>query len=449
MSAQRRVSFKGRLLWFLLIVAVWFAARHLCVGMDTRLADALGHRFAHWPEDEHAQIVLPGEQPLTEKVQVEHRTLHCPTIGTLELDDAGCRDVYAALPLGPQDLAVLLRQLRDAGVETLGITSPFIWPDEVGDMTRQLLCRQLMSFPNPVLGLRGRTAAQADFTPIVLRDYAIPAENIEGDPTGLPHANKPLPNGLTDTPDSLGVPWAPDRLDDEVLTQRVPALASLSFPLLVRWNGQTMPTLPLRLAIKRAGLRPQDVQVHIGKHIRLGKLTLPLDEHGRTRLTSCATAPLNLAELSSDGGAGIRRQLGEAGSVLLEQPSGAQGDPARLDLLARTLSQLAAVEKIHHTTEMRPVGGRVLPLNEQQEGLGFLLTAALILFLLMLMLPLMPALLRFLVLFGLLALTLHWALGRILAGAGVSLTAALLCWLLFFLAMLCLRPRDKGYFGKR
>ncbi len=448
MPAQRRVSFKGRLFWFLFIVAAWFVARHLFAATDAQLADLFGHRFAQWGADEHAQVVLPGDKPAMEMVEVEHRSLHCPPVGTLELDDAGCRDVFAALPLGPQDLAVLLSKLRDLGVESVGITSPFIWPDEAGDMTRELLCQVLRQFPNPVLGLRGRTAAQADFTPVVLRDYAIPASQIEGDPTGLPQANRPLPNGLTDTPDSLDVPWAPDWLQDEPLTQRDPGVSGISFPLLVRWNGQTMPTLPLRLAIKRAGLRPEDVHVHIGKELRLGSRRLPLDAHGRTRLSAASTLPLKLTELMA-GDEGIRRQLGDKGCVLIEQPAEATGNPARLGLLARTLSQLAGVEKVHRTTEERPVGGRVLHMNEQQGSSSFLACAAGALALLLLLLPLLPGLLRFLTMLGLLAAIASWAHGCVAAGTGASITAALICWVLLFLATLFLRPRKADYFGRR
>ncbi len=448
MSAQRRVSFKGRLFWFLLIVAAWFVARHMFAGTDARIADMLGHRFAQWGADEHAQIVLPGDKPVMEKVEVEHRHLLCPPVGTLELDDAGCRDVFAALPLGPQDLAVLLNKLKGVGVETVGISSPFIWPDEAGDMTRQLLCQVLKGFPNPVLGLRGRTAAQADFTPVVLRDYAIPATQVEGDPTGLPQANRPLPNGLTDTPDSLDVPWAPDWLQDEPQTQRVPGVPELSFPLLVRWNGQTMPTLPLRLAIERAGLRPEDVHVHIGKYLRLGSRTMPLDEHGRTRLNVSSTLPLNLAELMNED-EGIRRQLGDKGCVLIEQPVEVAGNQARLTLMARTLSQLAGIEKVHRTAEERPVGGRVLMLNEQQGSATFLAYAMAALALLLLLLPLLPGLLRFLSLLGLLAAIAWWARACVLAGTGASASAALICWALLLLATLSLRPRKADYFGRR
>ncbi len=433
-------------------MGVWLFTRHAFVDTDTRLFDALGHRFAHWSTDEHAQLVLPGAKVQTEQIPVEHRTLHCPPVGTLELDDPTCRDFFAALPLGPQDLAVLLNRMRQDGVETVGISSPLTWTDEAGDMTRQLLCKVLTGFHNPVLGLRGRTAAQADFTPVILRDYAVPDSQISGDPTGLPSANRPLPNGLTDTPDSLGVPWAPDWLADEPLTQQAPELETLSFPLLVRWNGQTMPTLPLRLALAHAGLTARDVHVRIGQDIRFGSRTLPLDAHGRTRLREGegVAVPLNLAELGKGDG-GLSKQLGQRGCVVLEQPAGTSttGDTRRLTLLARTLSQLVGEEKTHYTTEERPIGGKVLQMDEEQESMSFHAWVAVALALLLLLLPHLPGLLRFLTTLGLLGLIPWWAVRALQAGEWVSLTTALTCWGLFFLALLFLRPKDPGYFGTK
>ena len=94
----------------------------------------------------------------------------------------------------------------------MGLSSPLIWPGEQGDMVREMLCRVLAGFPHSAVGLRGRTAAQPDFTPAMLRNASIPQENIEGDPSGLPIANRALPNVLTETPDALAFVWAPDWL---------------------------------------------------------------------------------------------------------------------------------------------------------------------------------------------------------------------------------------------
>ncbi len=448
MSAHRHVSFRARALWFILIFGLWMLARHTFVGTDTDLFDKLGHRYDNWAENEHAQLLLPGAAVKMETVPVEHRSLHCPPVGTLELDETTCREYFAALPLGSQDLAVLLNRMHRDGVETVGISSPLIWPDEAGDMTRQLLCKVLTNFKAPVLGLRGRTAAQADFTPVILRDHAIPDSQISGDATGLPSANRPLPNGLTDTPDSLGVPWAPDWLEDEPLTQNAPEVGNASFPLLVRWNGQTMPSLPLRLALAHAGLTPADVHVRIGQDIRIGSRTLPLDAYGRTRLNEGVAVPLNIGELGKEEGA-LRKQLGECGCVMMEQPSGSTGDTRRLNLLARTLSQLVGVEKIQHSTAERPIGGKILTLDEAQESWLFHSGCALGLLLLLSILPHLPGILRLLCCLGLLALLWWWAVTALAAGTWVSLSTALGCWVLLFLCALFLRPREHGYFAKR
>ena len=42
---------------------------------------------------------------------------------------------------------------------------------------------------------------------------------------------------------------------------------SISFPLLMRWNGETLPTLHFRLALARLGLAGKDVKVRLGKDI--------------------------------------------------------------------------------------------------------------------------------------------------------------------------------------
>ncbi len=448
MSSHRHVSFKGRLIWFLLIPGTWLLMRHALVDGDTLLFDHLGHRYGQWAEDEHAQLVLPGEEVKTEPHTVEQRNLLCKPVGTLVLDDATCREHFAALPLGPQDLAVLLNRMQQDGVATVGISSPLIWPEEAGDMTRQLLCKVLTAFRNPVLGLRGRTAAQAEFTPIILRDHAIPDAQVQGDTTGLPSANRTLPNGLTQTPDSFGVPWAPDWLQDEPMTQLAPDLQTLSFPLLVRWNGQTIPTLPLRLALAHAGLSPRDVHVTMGESIRIGERTLPLDEHGRTRLHEGLSIPVNLAELGGEGG-GLRKQFGERSCVLIEQPAGLRGDANRLTQLARTLSQLVGEEQVHYTTVQRPIGGKVLYMSEAQQGGAFLAWGVGALVLALLVFPHLPWLLSLPAAFSLLGLIGWWALRAMAAGTWVSLSAALLCWAIFLLSCLFLRARDDGYFERK
>ena len=447
MSANRHIRGKALLFWWLLIAAAWWGGSSLLHEADVYLFSETG-RLLGWDAEEQVQLHQPGEKLVTQEVTEERRTLLCPQVGTVSLREEATRECFAALPLGPQDMAVLLRYLSQAGVETVGLSAPLTWQEESGDMARQMFCQAMGGFRHAVLGLRGHTAAQADFTPVVLRDYAIPPGQVEGDSTGLPSANKALPNGLATTPDALQVAWAPDWLEDEPLTQRSPALEQLSFPLLVRWNGEIMPTLPLRLALERQGLTPADVSVRLGKDIRFAGRTLPLDEHGRTRLTHARTTDIPLADIvrTTDK----PQTAPKTGScVILGQPHSEKEDPTRLTRLAATLSQLAGKEKVEYIRTQRPAGSRVLELHPYQQsrlavclalgGLGLALWAF----------PWLPAWMRYTLMLALALFLLREAALTARQGLWFSLTACLLCWLLTLIALHCLRPVERGIFSRR
>jgi len=435
------------LFWWLLIAAAWWGGSSLLRRADVYLFSETG-RLLGWDTTEQVQLHQPGEKLVTQDIVEERHTLLCPLVGTVSLHEKATRECFAALPLGPQDMAVLLRYLSRAGVETVGLSAPLTWQEKSGDMARQMFCQAMGGFRHAVLGLRGHTAAQADFTPVVLRDYAIPVGQVEGDSTGLPSANKALPNGLADTPDALQVAWAPDWLEAEPLTQRSPALEELSFPLLVRWNGEIMPTLPLRLALERQGLTPADVSVRLGKDIRFAGRTLPLDEHGRTRLTHARTADIPLADIVRTSGK-PPTALETDSCVILGQPHSEKADPTRLTRLAATLSQLAGKEKVEYVRTQRPAGSRVLELHPYQQswlaawlalgGLGLALWT----------LPWLPAWMRYTLMLALALFLLREAALTARQGLWFSISACLLCWLLTLIALHSLRPIERGIFSRR
>lgn len=438
----------GLLFWTAALACVWALAIHAAHPLTARLYHEAEHRLLHAPAEQESQLVRAGEQPVLAEVVTTETVFDTPMVGMVDLNDEACADCFAALPLGPQDLAVLLNKLREGGAETVGISSALTWQQGAGDMAREMLCHVIGSFPHSAVGLRGRTAAQADFTPIVLRDSAIPAEQVQGDPTGLPIANKPLPNGLTDTPDSLNITWSPDYLQDEPLTHKPSAVEDLSFPLLVRWNGEAIPTLPFRLALAARGLTPADVTVKLGESVSYGGMTLPLDEHGRVRLTGAQVMNLPLASVVS--GEAVQRGLGKRAIVMLEQPAaGEKGTPLRLDRLARTLSRLAATPRQVEHRRMEPVGGHVLYEATWLHGAKAYGIAAALLFLGLWLLPLMPAFLRALIVLALPAAALWQAWALLPQAQWLPLAPIGLCWVLLLIALRCLRPIEKGVFGRR
>lgn len=352
MASRRRLSSLGPLIWAALIALIALIPDSYTQSLDEWIYCQF-YRAQHF--DKHGSVQLrqsPDEPIETRPTVTERRYVTCPTVGALSLDEASVNACFAATPLGPQDFAVIINKLADAGAGALAFSSPLVWEENAGPMAQDMLCSVMKRFRASCFGLRGRMAAQADFTPVVLRDYSIPSANITGDPSGLPAANRALPNGLSETPDAISADWAPDWLEGEPLTQVPSAVKDISFPLLMRWNGETMPTLPLRVALRHKGIAPKDVIVHIGKEIRIGDRVLPLDAHGRTRIEHAAISPLPLDDIVGEGEA--LKALGAGAAVVMEQPAADQ--PAhRLEQLALTLSELLGdiqVEQLHGTEQV-------------------------------------------------------------------------------------------------
>lgn len=182
----------------------------------------------------------------------------------------------------------------------------------------------------------------------MLRQISIPSDQVEGDTSGLPSANKAVPNDLLYASEAARLTWAPDWLEDEPLTQKTTATEDRSFPLLVRWNGEILPTLPLILALQVTGQNISDVYVHMGKEIRIGSRVFPLDAQGRTKLKDIRTIDIPLSELASGSSPSLKK-LGGMGLAILAQPEINQQDNSRLNLLAATLSQLCSQEKSINT----------------------------------------------------------------------------------------------------
>lgn len=447
-TTHNKVRVRGLFLWTVLLAGAWMLAQTALHGTTEKLYAHAAHDLLHAEAAVRPQLVRRAEDAEMHEVTDIETVFDMPMVGMVDLNDDACAQCFAALPLGPQDLAVLLNKLNQGGAKVVGISSALTWQQGAGDMAREMLCHVIGAIPHAAVGLRGRTAAQADFTPLVLRDSAIPADNVSGDPTGLPIANKPLPNGLTETPDSLAITWAPDWLQDEPLTHKPSAVEELSFPLLVRWNGEAIPTLPFRLALAARGLTPADVKVKLGESVSFGGMTLPLDEHGRVRLAGAQVMNLPLDAVVS--GEAVQRGLGKDALIMLEQPAaGEKGTPLRLDRLARTLSRLAAVPRQVEHKHIEPVGGMVLTAPDYLLGYTPAAVAGVALFLALWLLPLMPAALRHLIVLPLLPGLFLWqAWAQLPQGHWLPLAPAAACWLLFLLALRCLRPIKKGVFGR-
>jgi len=446
MPAKRKINKIGLLFWFMICIALWVIGSGFLAGLDRKAFNLAAHALDAVPQEQQLHLLWPGETaPPESDTYAETRSRICPQVGMVSLTDANMQACFAALPLGPQDMAVLLNNLSSCGARVLGISSPLSWQEPASGIAQQMICLSLANFSHTAVGLRGRTASQADFTPTVLRQYAIPPNQIEGDITGLPSANKAIPNDLLYATEALRLSWAPDWLEDEPLTQKGATAAGRSFPLLVRWNGEVLPTLPLCLALQASGLGAGDVQVRMGQDIRIGKNVFPLDAHGRTRLKEGTAAMIRLEDVVKGSGESLKA-FGKDGLAILEQPPAGQQDAGRLQLMAATLSQLCAQEKVEKS-KIPGAPGKGLRLASFADSWLQLATAAVILLAVLRFVPMLPAILGKIILLALPCCLLWQLRCGVLGGYWFHLSACFLVWLGLIPALHFLRPAEKTIFS--
>lgn len=422
----------------MLTVGYW--AEHKLAGVDAACYTAAGRLADGWKKDEYAQLHRPNTPVQRETIILRRAVRNCPTVHYIAWD-MNAPSQADELPLPKQqELATLLHCLSTKlGVRSVAISTPLVWEDTEGQMARHMLDKALSGYRHVGLGLAGRNAPQSQTTPELLQAATIPAGQISGDTAGLPAANMPQPYSLPNShaPNLLA---APDMLEDEALIRDATPTRGLSLPLLLRWNGEVMAALPLRLALAELGLRPADVHAKLGKSLRIGDRILPLDAHGRTPLGSAKAEPL-LPEDVLTAYAPLPEEAQRCAALcraFSPQPVG-----ERAACLAATLSQLLSDKREELIPMERDAGGRLYELNALQTSLTGRLASLALLLALLYLLPRLRRTWRRATLLALLAgiIAAAWALAS--RGIYLSLCAWLACWALLALAQWQLSPREQ------
>ena len=449
MAAKSRIKWVRILVWYVVLSTLLLTAGSLLQRVD----DAVYH--AAYKELNAASVTLlqAGEkQPISPPVPVEHVRLECPTIGMIDLRPEQVKGSFASVEWGAQDFAALLKKISETGVRHLAVSAPFIWEGGTQSAGQLLLCAALQNnklYERVVLGMRGRTTAQADLTPIQFRSYVIPTSQVQGDTSQLPVANRQVENDLDTADGTTALTWAPDWIEDEELTQNPAALAERSFPLLVRWNGEILPTLPLRLALEARQCPADKVHVVLGKEIRIGSLVLPIDTHGRVTLSSVRVKSMDLNDVI-DGKEKVGKDTAPYAAAVLMQPLTTKEPAARLNLVASTLSQLCAQEV--RETIIKP--GSPLPSLWYSPLIGsftWRIIAVLVgLFLAVRFIPSLPWVFKMLVMLAWLGVLLWQAWVRMAQAQWFHIGIMLLVWLLLLVALPILKPEKKrSIFSRR
>lgn len=328
----------GKLILFLLLLllALIWSKKNL-MGLNVQIYDRI------YQPTEQQPLRLGHDHDKRQFVRAESQIYHeyYPEVLAMRLDsDALNRTVMSEGDYTPQDIAVYLKHLREKKLQAFALSSPLQWELPADDMGLQSLVLSLKRQHHYVLGIRAQTAAMADFTPDALASTVIPLDHVKGDISALPSANRCMPNALQDCSDGLN--WAVDSIVGERHMENPSMGSKMSYPLLVRWNGEIYPTLPLKLAMDVLGIKVNDIRVILGQHLLLGERQLALDDAGRSPLEGVSHREIPLEQFV-DGGEDA--QLEGKVMIIEHQPAGSRSNQSRLGNLADTLSLLLAIQE--------------------------------------------------------------------------------------------------------
>ena len=450
MATRPRIKWKNILVWYVVLSSLLLAGGSLFSQLDGMLYQSAAAYAGRTEADKVIYLAQSAEDAPEETV--EYRETFVPVdvyhhegsrIGKLQMDST---------TENAQTFSVFLKWLSQGGIKNIAVSSPLNWDKEVVNAEQSLLtdsCRNDNLFSCAVLGLTSYTAKKTGKTPGQLRFCEIPSSQISGSTALLPSANRAVKTYLESWPEAVSLNWAPD-------LQKLPSsnTAEQSYPLLVRWNGEVYPTLPLRLAMEMKKCKPTDLKIVLGKRLQLGDLVLPLDVRGCIPIKEASTVVLQ----ANDFGPGMQNSAAKScEAVVLLQSADEKEGAARAEKLAATISMLCAKQK-HEVIMQNGEPERIVtppaaylcyaPLIDSL--LWRIIAVTVLLFIAVRFIPSMSKLMRWCVLLLWLGLLLKTAWSSLLEGYWCHIGVMLVVWVLLVIAMPSLKPVWKrGIFSSR
>lgn len=281
---------------------------------------------------------------ITEKVGAESvHTLHTlnqqATTASEPLPDIVITDdpdrVFQASPPSPVDFAIILKNLRRLGRDSIAIGTPLAW-SEMDGISMMALDQQLGALRSVVTAAPLSRGPIASPLPPAFRRASIAVSDIHGIARHLPIVNRvSIPDAILGNSNSLaGFTALESEPDGE-------------FPyLLARWDDRVVFSFPLLAALADHKVLAEKVEIRLGHYISLGKEGpyIPIDEFGRltfrppSSASSTSIPAESLIDAPDDVLSGLR-----AGTLLIRNGmSAADEASARFsDSLVPTVSLLA------------------------------------------------------------------------------------------------------------
>lgn len=243
--------------------------------------------------------------------------------------------VFQATPPSPVDCAIILKNLRRLGRDSVAIGMPLAWP-EPDVISLMALDQQLDALPSLVTSAPLSRGPVPSPVPPAFRRASIPASEIHGNSLQIPLVNRvSIPDVVLGNSTSLAGFTTLESEPDGGLPH-----------LLARWDDRLVFSFTLLAALADRNVPPAKVRIRLGNYISLGEdgPFIPIDGFGR----------LAFKPPSSDGSASIPAESlinapadlladRRAGTVLIRNGMSAsdEGSLRFSDFLVPTVSMLA------------------------------------------------------------------------------------------------------------
>lgn len=227
-----------------------------------------------------------ADNPWTRRKATPYPAVPPPRLLNIDDDPEG---YFSTSPLAPVDHAVIFSSLHEAGHRVIGVGHLMAW-DEGEPLAMEALRNQLDRFDAAVLALPLARGAVPEPVAAPFLRWSIPESEAIGNVSALPQVNRiAVPNAEQGgTKSAAGFSLLENETDPGDGVQ----------PLLARWGDRIVFSFPLAVEIAAEGLPPadpaypakglsaDDLIVHVGKEIRLGKAgpVIAIDEFGRGKV---------------------------------------------------------------------------------------------------------------------------------------------------------------------
>ncbi len=201
--------------------------------------------------------------------------------------------IFQSSPPSPVDFAIIFKNLTRLKQDSIAIGIPLTWANpEAIPLTA--LDQQLDAIPNLITSAPLSRGSVPSPIPPAFRRASIELSQVHGNTALVPVVNRiPIPGVLLGNEKSLAGFTTLESEPDQN-----------SLPLIAIWDDRVVLSFHLLAAINHLQVSPASIEIHLGRHIYLGKKSyyIPIDNYGRLSLFPKAfktiqTKPLPAEEL--------------------------------------------------------------------------------------------------------------------------------------------------------